>query len=693
MLASVSMFPRGFRQGLFSLAMLHALPAGAQITSRTDAVGKLLNEWHQAGSAAGLADITYENRDGQHSPLEAGLYPQLQIFQPDAKSGPPVGPAVALRLKPTVGNCSMSAPADKGGSLPRMYQMDPSGQKFLMMQYLANNLMIYPEHQDHDIGANGVGGYGDLFPANNTCAIISQGSSGSDQPFLRAALATLAAFPPETQQRLIEKRVLMPTLQSIFRQAGRQVKKEEDYFTGAAHPVVFDVANLDEEKMVRLAHDMRPPMIPPLVQIEVLKETEITEGKDFFEAGKPHPFRLADTPVSIARILRGRSGEHAIVISARKSADLMGRPVKLHWHLLQGDPRFVSVEGSAQEPEARLRIRWHPPGQTATGIRSHRVDIGVFASNGISTSAPAFITFYLLPNEMHFYDEKGRPAEICYQAHNPDLGLPASPRDPRWLKAMLAVSLAGDGLRSRLMGKLLTEPERLAIQKIWQPLNDQWQACQKLEADPAKKDNAEKLKSLWLDDLAKSLELPLPGDRGLTVRTAIARSLHGVAAFTELFPSFQKELLTLASQSPKATAVADIATDVQRLKQLNVLLEEAGGMVTTSAPPDRLTPADRYYLSGLNLTLLSQVLFPEVLERSTAPAWVDPRLSTPKAWRDVNRYVDDGRLIGWIRHQGGRTAWFDAEGRHLPEGPDQPALARPVIYEVKDKGVLDWRAK
>ncbi|HAL72431.1 MAG TPA: hypothetical protein DCP71_11725, partial [Verrucomicrobiales bacterium] len=175
MLASVSMFPRGFRQGLFSLAMLHALPAGAQITSRTDAVGRLLNEWHQAGSAAGLADITYENRDGQHSPLEAGLYPQLQIFQPDAKSGPPVGPAVALRLKPTVGNCSMSAPADKGGSLPRMYQMDPSGQKFLMMQYLANNLMIYPEHQDHDIGANGVGGYGDLFPANNACAIISQG--------------------------------------------------------------------------------------------------------------------------------------------------------------------------------------------------------------------------------------------------------------------------------------------------------------------------------------------------------------------------------------------------------------------------------------------------------------------------------------------------------------------------------------
>lgn len=693
MLMPVRMISHGIQRALPVLAAFLAVNAEAQVTLRTDAIGQLLNEWYQDGTAAGLAAITYENRDGQHSQLDTSQYPQLQTFQPDAKSGPTTGPAVALRMKPTIGNCSMSAPADKGGSLPRMYQMDPQGQKFLMMQYLANNLMIYPEHQDHDIGANGVGGFGDLYPSNNACSLISQGSSGSDQPFLKAVLATMAAFPPETQKLLIEKRLLMPTVQSILRQSGRQVKTQEDYFSGAAHPVVFDAANLDEEKMIRLAHNMDPLKIPPVVQVEVTEETSLTPGKDYFEPEKISPWKLADTPVSIARIMRGSIGEHTLTISAKKSADLKGRPIQLRWQLLQGDPRFVKLENSRTEPLARLQVRWQPPVKGSTGIRSHRVDIGVFASNGLSVSAPAILSFYMLPNEMHFQDEQGRTTDICYQAHNPELGLPSDSRDPRWLKGMLAVSLAGDGLRSRLMENLLFEAERQAIQKLWQPLDAQWQAIQKLEADPDKKDSAAVLKNRLSDDIASTLTHPLPGERGLTVRSAIERALSSVAGFTDLYPSFQQELLRLAALSPKGTAVADVHHAVNRLKGLNILMEEASGMVTTSAPADQITPADRYYLSGLNLTLLSQVLFPEALERSNAPAWTDPRLTAPKTWRDAHRYDRDGKHLGWIRHQAGRTAWFSPEGAYLPKGLGQPDQAQAVIYEKNAQGLLEWRVK
>ena len=166
----------------------------AQVTKRDDATGKLLNEWYNDGTAAGLAAITYENRDGQHSALNTGLYPQLQVFEHNTSlSGPDKGPAARLRLGPTLGNCSMAAPAVSGGSLPRFFMMDPGrGGQFLMMQYLANNLFIYPEHQDYDIGANGVGGYGDMYPTNTPAVLISQGSSGSDQLFLQAVLSTLA---------------------------------------------------------------------------------------------------------------------------------------------------------------------------------------------------------------------------------------------------------------------------------------------------------------------------------------------------------------------------------------------------------------------------------------------------------------------------------------------------------------------
>ena len=445
--------------------------------------------------------------------------------------------------------------------------------------------------------------------------------------------------------------------------------------------------------MVQMAHEMRPPMIPPVVQVEVMEETALTAGKDYFEADNTAPYKLADTPVSIARILRGNSAGYSMALSARKSADLMGRPVQVRWQLLQGDPRLVRLESSAKESVAKLHVRWQPPVKTAAGIRSHRVDIGVFASNGISVSAPAIISFYMLPNEMHFYDDQGRTTEVFYQVHNPELGLPPGAGDQRWLPAMLAVSLAGDGLRSRLMEKLLTQEERQAIQKVWLPLDAQWQAIRKLESEPEKKDTAAVLNNRLSEDLAKALETPLPGDREMTVRSAIERALVSIAGFTDLFPSFQQELLRMAGASSKTSALADVAQEVKRLRELNIFMGESNGLVTTTVPADQLTQGERYCISGLNLTLLSQVLFPEVLERSTAPAWADPRLTTPKAWRDVHRYDREGKHIGWIRHEQGRTTWFAPDGTHLPEGLGQPGKARAVVYEKNPQGLLEWRVK
>jgi hypothetical protein len=132
------------------------------VTTRTDNVAKLLNEWFVNGTAAGLKAITYENRDGQHSPLNTSQYPQLQVFKGAENDK---GAATQLRTQPTLGNCSMASAATQLGCLPRLYMMDPGGNRFLAQQYLSNNLFIYPEHQDYDIGANGiVGGYGDLLP-------------------------------------------------------------------------------------------------------------------------------------------------------------------------------------------------------------------------------------------------------------------------------------------------------------------------------------------------------------------------------------------------------------------------------------------------------------------------------------------------------------------------------------------------
>ena len=679
-----------FSSCLVLLLLLGPLTAGqAEITTRTDAVGKLLTEWDKAGTAAGLSAIFYENRDHQHSPLNLALYPELRLFPLNAHSGSDIGPSSMLRPLPMIGNCSMAAPANKGGSLPRLYQMTPDGTNLLMMQYLANNLMIYPEHQDHDIGANGVNGYGDLFPINNGCALISQGSSGSDQPFLQAFFATLAAFPPETQKILIRQRILMPTLQAIFRRSNQMVVKDLDYFSGVAHPVVFDSTKLDELKMIHRAHDMTPDKIPPLVQISAVEETALTAGKDYFEPSGALTHKLADTPVSIARIMRGSVDEYGMLVYLGKISDLQKRPLKLLFQVLQGDPKLVQIEHSGGGPYARIRVRWHPPMITASGIRSHRVDIGIFASNGANVSAPAIISFYMLPNERRFYDADGHLTEIAYQAYNPDLGLPVSPKDQRWLRAMLDVAIAGDGLRSRMMEKLLALDERKAIQAAWMPLNDRQQIIRGLEAKPDQKDHVAKLKADLENDLASALDLKLPGNRGLTVRSAIYRSLDTLSTFTDFYTTFQKELLRLAGSSPKKTAADDVRKEVQRLIDLGILIEQAGGFVSTVTATERLSAAERYQLQGLNLTLLSQVLFPEALERSTEPAWVDPRLTAIKPWRDIFRLdASTGTRLGWIRYQAGRTFNFTADGHFLPEAPKK---AHAVMYQTNPLGILEWK--
>jgi hypothetical protein len=659
------------------------------VTTQTDKVAELLNDWFAKGTAAGLQAIMYENRDGQHSPLNTAQYPQLQVYH-GAENGK--GAAMQLRSQPTLGNSSMSSGATQMGCLPRIIMMDPGGNLFLAKQYLSNNLFIYPEHQDYDIGANGIGGYGDLLPLNTPCLLISQGSSFSDQAFLKALLSTTAAFPPDTQKLLIEKRLLMPTLQSIFRRSNRVVQTSEDYFTGKAHPPVFEGTQIDEEKMVRMAHDMTPAKIPPLVLLRVIEESKIEAGKNFFELTGSHPWQLSDTPVSIARIMRGNAAEHGMLIGFDKTVNLFKAPLKMRACVLQGDPRFVHIESEPGADVMRLRIRWEPPVITATGIRSHRIDIGVFADNGSSISAPAIISFYMLPNEMHFYDEKGRVSEIHYQTHNPDFGLPVTDTDPRWVKILLAFSMKDTNLRSRLLEQILTPAERSGMQQHYIVLKPMLDAFRAIEYADKRKDEAARLLTKLGESISAALKKPVVEKSDLTVRATIEKVLNAVANFHPLYIGSQRELDALATASSKTTAVADVRAELHRLIMQGVLIEQASGQIDTISPPDKLSLGERYMLRGLNITLLSQVIFPDVLERSTAPAYVSPRLTTPKQWRDVYRYdPTSGALQGWIRYADARIANFDAEGRLQPDGPKGKSV--PVLYLINEKGLLTWRAQ
>ncbi|MFZ4763905.1 MAG: hypothetical protein ACOYMN_03035, partial [Roseimicrobium sp.] len=605
-------------------------------------------------------------------------------------SAPETGMASIVRPVAVIGNCSMSAPADKGGSLPRIYQAAQSGFEFLQAQYLNNNLFVYPEHQDHDAGWNGRGGWGDLLPANNPCFTISQGSSFTDQPFVRAFLSTAAAFPPETQALLLKKRLLAPTLQALLRQCYGIAKSDEDYFTGKAHPAVFDGSQLDEGKMVLRAHIMTPSLVPPVALLGVVRETQAVPNQAFFEEPNLASERLGTVPSVISRVFRRSSFVYEMEISAKHSFDVQGRPLRYKWAVLEGDASRISIKPSEDSGTATIAVAWHPTRRATSGINSQRVDIGVFANNGLAWSAPAFVSFYMLPNEARFYSSGGRLEEICYEATNPDLGLPSTD-DLRWLSLGRRFSTDKRHPGIALLMRELSEVSVVRLESLSRRLAEEQATWRSLSADPGKKAAAEKALAGLKEKLRNGLAEPI-GDGRKSLLQAFEDGVKDVSAIPDLYLAGQDVIPSLVKGSSAPNASDDFNSARQRLVDYQIYLQRAPGLYALALPVERLTAGERYHLSQFHLTVLRLALFPEFLDRSEAPAFVDERLTTRKAWRDVYQYSKDGARMGWTRYANGRTYEFDAKGRLLPQGRNGPAVEVKYVRDAK-KGRLIFAPK
>jgi len=387
----------------------------AEITTQPGPVGDLLRQWRKEGTAAGLRGVLYDNHDEDHSNMHFQWFPELTRIEYSA-AAKQARTALhglgelhrGLQLlfvhgAPVIGNASVAQ--TQGAywrSMPRLALANAATAALLADQYANNMLYFYPEHRDHDPEADK--GHGDVYPANVPYLITSQGSSGSDRAFMDAVAATIAAFRPETQKFLIEKRLLMPTVQMIFRSSRKPIAGRDEYLSGVAHPPVFDGATLDVERMVRMAHDLEPGDVPPLVQLAVEEEYLGRPGIDYFEAGAAE--KLFDTVSAMARVARSARERRRLVASVAKTADPNGKPLSFTWRLLHGDPERVRI--TPLDPlgtRAEILVDWHPravyPG---SDLASARVDVGVFADNGTLLSAPAMLTWYCPPNERRTYE-------------------------------------------------------------------------------------------------------------------------------------------------------------------------------------------------------------------------------------------------------------------------------------------------
>ena len=399
---------------------LNAAPAAAA-EDFGSARARMLS-WTTTGSAAGNQGDYYDNRDGGHSLLKIDKFPglaQIPYAKAEVRSR---GWGLQTQVLPNVtfGNSSTAGQVDQYGSHIRMACSSPGLSSQLYQQYIKNNIYIYPEHNDHDPGHNGKGGYGDLIPLNTPYLIGTRGSSGSDEPAMLGVGLALGSLRPETKKRLIETGLLMPTIQMLFRTCQTDVASKTDYLSGKAHPSVFDGPKLQYVRLVEMAHALKPTDIPAMVQLKVLEEDAPQPGVDYFEPGGRNE-KLSDTPAAIGRIFRGRQYQRKLVVSAEDSYDINARQRTFHWVVLRGDPaRIKIVPRDARKSVVEITVPYHAraPIPSQPTIESNRVDIGVFVHNGKNFSAPGFICFYSLDNERRRYDGQGRIQEIDYMTGN-----------------------------------------------------------------------------------------------------------------------------------------------------------------------------------------------------------------------------------------------------------------------------------
>jgi hypothetical protein len=659
----------------------------AQVTWREDQVGQLLNQWYKEGTAAGLAEITYENRDSGHSLLE-DQYPQIKRFAHDKTTGVANAMAHQLRDFPVIGNSSMAMNALELGSLPRMYMLQPQGMKFLATQLVSNNLFIYPEHQDYDLGANGVDGYGDLYIGNSVNCVISQGASYSDLPFLRALVCTAAALSPAMQAKLIKEKQLAAVLQWIMRTCSKSVTKPELYMTQLAHPVVFDDSMLDEVKMIQMAHDLTPEKLPGYVFFEVVEESQYSMGTHYFEASDQIHCQQYTAPNALCRLMRANTGYYQIVLKLKMVSPASKAQVKAV--VLQGRSNHTQIEQVPSKPDhIKITQFAQPPINLVNGILSHRTDIGLFAVGENNIGLPAIISFYHLPNERYIFNHKNQLINIDYQNHNSDLGLPRKINELRWVDLL-------EELHYPVKANFFNEKYSKSINKLtkakWMDSVGKLVKLKK-EYDLAKSNPKLKIEPQKVVLFKKLSEFMLTKENGKNYLDYFSEWVSKELESGDFFLNHQDEIFQLAAASENKVALTDLDASILKLVNLKVLFLNEQKQYEICKEIKDHPEVIKHYISGLNLDILSQILLVRGLKREVGPAYCSKLLTIPKDWRDQRIYTEDGKLKGWLRYYNNQIYAFNPEGKILPNGINDLNATLPAEYFVTQDHKLGWRIK
>ena len=349
-------------------------------------------------AAGGNAYDLYMNRDGGHSHLVVTNYPGLTEVKLDAE-----GRARGMDMDfpnvkfpyPLFGNCSRAyLHSVYWRSIPRSLMTTNARRLGAMASlYMSNQVWVFPANADYPpIGTNG-----DVFVSVTPYWLVTQGRSWSDQYYLRAALEASRSLDPETKRAIVSRRLLAPTVMTLVRKSLKGVASEDDYLTGKAHPTCLPPNGLDLARLKRLAGELRPETVPPVVAFARMGTPDKVESSA--------PELTYATPFAAAFVLRAPDAKRTFALSVAGAEEFAFRIV--HDPLGAGQIKEQKGAGALVEID-RSKLKG-----------TARVDLAAFGRNkGTAWGAPSFVSFSVLDLDAPYYDPTLAPI--------PDMMLPTT---------------------------------------------------------------------------------------------------------------------------------------------------------------------------------------------------------------------------------------------------------------------------
>ncbi len=219
----------------------------------------------------------------------------------------------------------------------------------------------------------------------------------AQEEIVELAFAAVEAMRPETRNAMFKSKRFVWTMQRLFREAQRDAKGILD---PKAHPVAFNLAQIDAKQLLERAHAMTPEMLPPMFAIRMRREDRPIQYVDYFDPTNSELY--ADTSMSISRIVRGRDYTRTMTIEAMGEAGL-----RYHWFVVNGLEDKIRIKPLTSDGSiTTIEVDWHGVYSTPNGTSIRRVDIACVATraDGVS-SAPAFVSLRYLANEQRTYKD------------------------------------------------------------------------------------------------------------------------------------------------------------------------------------------------------------------------------------------------------------------------------------------------